>query len=808
MFRNFFKVALRNIGREKGFSFINIAGLSVGITVCLLIGLFVWDEKQFDHFVPEGQNIYRVYDERTKPQGTETVATTPPMIATTLQKDYPETDKTARIIMTQYKPLVETKDKKIYEENGLFVDSSFFELFPFTFKFGTSRKALDDPNGIVLSKEMSQKYFGNEDPVGKTILLDKKSFQVKGVLADKLEKFHLKINFIIPLSFISLPQERLQNWTWHQFFTYVKLKDGTNMRLLQNKLQAFVKEKVHPITKPGGSTSIPFLQPLRDIHLYSANFKFDNAIRGNITYVKALMIIAVFILLIACFNFINLATAKSLQRAKEVGVRKSIGATGKQLMLQYTGETIFLSLISVLLSAIVTAVALPWLNQFTEKQISITVFTQPVFLLALLMLAFVVGVIAGIYPAFVLARFQPARVLKSSAVTDAKPGRLPLLRHGLVIIQFSLSALLIISAIIVFRQVKFLHNKDLGFNKDQVMFFPMRGDNMNNNYEAFKNELLQSPAVSSVSIGYGFPGDIFAGDNIIVPKNGENIAHPATQLLVDYDYVKTLNIQLAAGRDFSKDIRTDKDEAFIINETAVKQLGFGTPEKALGQKLLWHPWEATKEDSMKVGRVIGVVKDFNYKSLYDKLETAVLQIYPPAYWKVAVKVKATNLGNAINHVKKTWNAFSPEYPIEYKFMDENFEKMYKSEDKLQSLLSLFTGLAIFVGCLGLFGLAAYTAERRRKEVGVRKVLGASVTSVVLLLSKDFVKLVVISLLIASPIAFFLMNEWLADFPFRTEIRWWIFGFAGLLAVGIAVITVSMQALKAAMMNPVKSLRME
>jgi putative ABC transport system permease protein len=340
------------------------------------------------------------------------------------------------------------------------------------------------------------------------------------------------------------------------------------------------------------------------------------------------------------------------------------------------------------------------------------------------------------------------------------------------------------------------------------MFFPMRGDNMSKNYESFKNEMLQSPDISSVSIGYGFPGDIFAGDEIIVPKNGQNIQHKATQLMVDHDYIKTLNIQVIAGRDFSREIKTDVDEAFIINETAVKKLGFETPEKAIGEKLLWHVWEASKPDSMKIGKVIGVVKDFNYKSLYDKMETTVLQIYPPAYWKVAVKMKTANLPRAVNHVKTKWNKFSPEYPIEYKFMDENFQVMYRAEDKLQSLLSLFTGLAIFVGCLGLFGLAAYTAERRRKEVGIRKVLGASVSGVVMLLSKDFIKLVIVSLLIAAPIAWYLMNLWLEDFAYRVQISWWIFILAGLLAVAIALLTVSVQAIKAAMVNPVNSLRSE
>ena len=340
------------------------------------------------------------------------------------------------------------------------------------------------------------------------------------------------------------------------------------------------------------------------------------------------------------------------------------------------------------------------------------------------------------------------------------------------------------------------------------MFFPMRGNNMTKNVDAFKNELAQAPGVSSVSIGYGFPGDAVAGDEIIVPRNGKQVSLSATQLTIDYDYIKTLGLQIIAGRDFSKAMGTDKDHAWIINETAVKQLGFDSPQKALGQTLSWHPWDASNPDSLKTGQVIGVVKDFNYKSLYDKVETAVLQIFPGAAWKVAVKINTANAGNTITYIKNVWNKFTPDYPIEYKFLDENFGQMYNAEDKLKSLLWIFTSIAIFVGCLGLFGLASYTAERRKKEIGIRKTLGASTQGVVFLLSKDFFKLVVISLLIASPIAWYFMNKWLQDFAYRVNIGWWVFALAAAAVLSIALITVSLQAIKAAIANPVKSLRTE
>jgi putative ABC transport system permease protein len=524
--------------------------------------------------------------------------------------------------------------------------------------------------------------------------------------------------------------------------------------------------------------------------------------------VNAFNIIAVFILLIACFNFVNLATARSLQRAKEVGVRKTIGASRKTLVSQFIGETIVLAFISILISVMLTMLCIPWLNSFTNKHLSLELFANPTVIALLFSTAVVVGIAAGFYPAMVLSGFKPVKVLKTALSYGDQPGKIQWLRHGLVVVQFSLAILLIISSIIVFRQVNYLHNKDLGFNKEQVMFFPMRGDKMFKSRELFKEQLRQSPGISSVSIGYGFPGDAVAGDRIIVPDNGEQKTLHCTQLMVDHDYIKTLGLKVMAGRDFSRDMKTDPDHAFIINETAVRELGFGTSEKALGKTLSWPVWGAKNPDSLKTGQIIGIVKDFNYKSLYDKIEPAVLQIYPDATWKVAIKMNAASASKSIAHVTNVWNRFTPEYPLEYKFLDENFEEMYNSEDKLNSLLWIFTGIAVFVGCLGLFGLAAFSAERRKKEVGIRKVLGASVQGVVMLLSKDFIKLVVISLLIASPLAYYFMHDWLNDFAFRINISWWIFGIAAVGAIGIAFLTVGYQAIRSATANPVKSLRTE
>ncbi len=807
MYKNFFKTAFRTLLMNKGFTFINLAGLSLGLTACLLIALFVWDERQFDKFIPDGEQVYRIYQERTTPEATELTPRTPPMFGPTLQQELPEVEHSVRVMEILSKNLFEANKKQLYEEGGVFVDPSFFNVFPLTFIWGSQADALSDPASIVLSEDFALRYFGPGNPVGKEILMQKQPFLVKGVF-QKNPKFHLSLNYILPIAAAQLPEERLQSWGWLQFNTYAKLKQDANAQATEAKFQKLALERTPVEPNDKGNEFKPYFQPLEQVHLYSADFKHDMAVRGNIAYVRGLSIIALFILLIACFNFVNLATAKSLQRAKEVGVRKTIGASRSQLMLQFIVEMVLLTLISILVAVGLSAVLLPLLNNFAEKSISFAVFGHPLVLLILLALVLVVGILAGFYPALVLSGFKPINVLKGGVVNNASPGKIPWLRHSLVVIQFALSVLLIISALVVYRQVQYLNTKELGFNKEEIMFFPMQGDNMFENYETFKKELQRLPGVSSVSIGYGFPGDMVAGDRIIVPRNGEQTIYPVTQLLIDHDYIKTLGLEVIAGRDFSKEMQTDPDNAFIINETAVKELGFGTPEKALGKPLHWGDWGATHPDSLKRGQIIGVVKDFHYKSLYDRLEPAVLQIYPEAYWKVAIKMETANLTNTLDGVKGVWSKFTPEFPLAYTFLDESFDKMYKAEDKLKSLLWIFTGMAIFVGCLGLFGLAAYAAERRTKEIGIRKVLGATEQNIVMLLSKDFVKLVLVAILIASPIAWYFMHQWLQDFAYRINISWWIFALAGASAIAIALITVSFHAIKAAMRNPVRNLRTE
>lgn len=808
MIKNYFKTALRNILRYKGFSLINILSLTIGVIGCLVIALFVWDEQQYDKKIPDAENIYRVYEQRNDHDVLTYGACVPPAFATFLKQQYPEVTATTRILMRGDKFLMEAGEKRGYEEKGIFVDSNFFQMYPIKFIKGDINSALNAPRSIVISEELADKYFGKEDPLDKTFKIDKDTLTVKGVLAGLPDHFHLNFRYVMPMSATGIPKARMEKWTWHQFYTYVKVKPGTNVQQLQDKFQAHVKKEIFPTLTQAGTTFLPFFQPLKDIHLHSADFVYDNAIRGNATYVKALSIIALFVLAIACFNFINLATARSFRRAKEIGVRKVVGADRKDLIIQFIGETILLSVVAVLIATIATFFIVPSLNAFTEKSIQFNPFTNPALALIIIAGGIVIGMLAGIYPALVLSGFQPIKVLKNMKLTGSS---VPWLRQALVVVQFALSALLIVSAIIVYRQTNFLNNTDLGFNKEQVLYFQVRDSLASNpkTLETFKTELKRSPGVVSVTSGYGLPGDQFAGDGIsIQTKEGEK-EYPANVFIGDYDYVKTLGLRIIAGRDFSRDMSTDEREAFIINETAVKELGYGTPEKAIGQPMSWNEW-APKDTMNKVkrGKVIGVVQDFHYKSMHEKLSTSVIQLYPQIVFKVAAKLKTGDIKNTITYITNVWNNFSPGYPLDYKFMDESYGKMYTSENKLASLLWIFTIMAIVVGCMGLFGLAAFSAEQRTKEIGIRKVLGASMLNIMGLLSKTFVKLILIASVIAFPVAWWAMNKWLEDFPYRINISWWVFAIAAIAAVIIALVTVSFQTIKAAIANPVKSLRTE
>jgi len=805
MFRNYLKTAVRNLLRYKGFSAINILSLAIGITGCLIIALFVYDEKQFDKNIPGGENVYRLYDERTSNGNKIYQAPVAPAYATYLEQQLPEVDTAVRILMIGDKYLLEVGEKSGYEEKGLFVESSFFRVFPFRFASGDPATALTAPRTMVLTADLAKRYFGNENPIGKTMYVDKDTFEVKGVLAPLPDHLHLNFHYLMSLPSAGIKPERMEKWTWNQFYTYIRLKPGTNPQGVENKFQSHIKKEIYPTLGVEDRTFLPHLQPLRDIHLKSADFVYDNAIRGNESYVKGLTIIALFVLVIACFNFINLATARSFRRAKEIGVRKVVGAERQQLVVQFIGETVLLSVISMVLAIIATLFLLPVLNAFTGKTIAFNPITNPLLALLVIAAGVFIGILAGVYPALVLSGFQPIKVLKNMKLTGSHVGWL---RQSLVVVQFALSALLIVSSLVVYKQIRYLNNKDLGFNKEQVLYFHVNNE-VQQKLDAFKDELRQSPNVLSVTSGYGMPGDAFAGESVKLPtKDGEKTVS-VSQFIGDHDYLKTLGLKLVAGRDFSRDRSTDVREAFIINETAAKTFGFATPEAALGQPIYWNEWAPLDSTQpVKRGKVIGVVKDFHYKSLHEKVTASVIQLYPQVTETVAVKLRSNDISSSVAYVTDVWKRYAPGFPIDYKFVDETYAKMYSSEEKLSTLLWIFAIMAIVVGCMGLFGLAAFSAEQRTKEIGIRKVLGADVFNIVGLLSKNFLLLVLIAAIIAFPLAWWAMKAWLDDFPYRVEVSWWIFLVAIAAALLIALLTVSFQSIKAALANPVKSLRTE
>lgn len=807
MFLNYLKSALRNFLRYKGFALINIASLTIGIVGCLLIGLFVSDELAYDKKISEGDRIYRIYEERKQISNTVFSVPVPPMYGTYLKDVYPEVELVGRMMMLNDEFLVENGDTKSYESKGFFVDTTFLELFNFRFLEGNATNSLQAPDRIVLTKDMALRYFGTTGVVGRTIQIDKENFMIDGVLDELPDHLHLDFSYLMSLSSLGLPPERMKSWTWHQLYTYVKFKPGSDVDRVEGSFRTYIKKEIVPLDEAVGSEFMPLFQPLHDIHLKSADFTYDNAIRGNMTYVKALTIIAIFVLVIACFNFINLATARSFKRSREIGVRKVVGARRKQLIYQFLSETVILSLISVIMGILATVLLVPALNEFTGKSMVFNPFNNPLLGISLLIAGAIIGFIAGLYPAFILSTFKPVRVLKGARVTD-KGLSSAWLRKALVVVQFALSVLLIISTMIVYRQTKFFTKTDLGFNKEQVITFQARGA-LEEKVETFKNELRQLPGVVSVTSGYGLPGDAYAGETMIIPGENGSIQYPANTFIGDHDYIKTLGMKVIAGRDFSREMGTDEREAFIINETAVRHFGFKTPQEALGKPIHWNEWEPVDSlNPIKKGRVIGVVADFHYKSLHEKVTASVIQLYPQVIYKIAAKLKEDNIQETLKQINKLWVQYSPDYPFDYDFMEKSYGEMYKSEQKLSSLLWIFAFTALAIGCMGLFALTALNAEERTKEIGIRKVLGAGVFQIISLLSRNFLKLIVIAAAISMPVAWFAMHSWLQNFPYRIDIEWWVFLVALIIAIVIALLIITLQTTRVAMMKPVKSIRTE
>ncbi|MBL7699663.1 MAG: ABC transporter permease [Chitinophagaceae bacterium] len=793
MFKNYLKIAFRNLLKTKGFSAINIMGLAVGLTACFLIFLYVKFELSYDAFHSKADRIYKIVADVKTP--TEVLTSDRPAWAVppSMKNDFPEVEAAVRLAQDQV--LIRKDDIKIQQDDVAWADSSFFTVFDFKLLKGDPKTVLKDQYSAVLSEKAANKYFGKKDPVGQTILIrdDGRTTKVTGLMKDMPENSQFRAEVLISMTTQTQDLARGVDSVWGGYWPlgYVLLKPGADPKALQAKLPAFLERRNGTEMKNSQMFPTLSLEPLRDVYLRSTR---NNQKSGNIVNVYIFSVIAVFILLIACINFINLTTARASERAKEVGIRKVVGAEKHQLTKQFIGESIIICLIAFLFSVLFSWLLLPLFNQLAGKTISSGIFDQPSYLITLFAAAIAIGLLAGLYPAFVLSSFRPVVVLKGKFTTGTRG---IFLRKALVVSQFTISIALIISTIIVYNQMTFMRNQELGFSKDQVMVV---GTNRDKGKDAFKQALTGIPAVKSVSLASAVPG---SGNNIAYTQirniKGDMQVANLDVYFVDFDYIDQYKIKTVAGRTFSKDFGTDTTQAMVLNEAAVKMFGYSSPDQIIGKK--FDQWG-------REGQVIGVVKDFHFRSLQQPIKPLSMRIEPGNTDFVSIKVSANNLPATIAEVERKWKETIPNRPFSYFFMDEFFDRQYRVEERFGKLFLNFAVLAIFISCLGLLGLASYSTIQRTKEIGIRKVLGASTSNIVNLLSKDFLKLILVSAVIAFPVAWLAMNRWLQDFAYRIGVSWWVFVLAGALATFIALCTISFQAIRAALANPVKTLRTE
>lgn len=809
MLKNYLNVAFRNLIKHRFYSLINILGLSTGLTCFLMITLFVVDEMSYDKFHSDGDRIYRM-DFTGDINGSEFItALAGAPVAETMVQDFPEVEDATRLRATG-NWLIKKKNAEstFSEEEVVFADKNFFEFFDFPLLSGDPATCLDRPKTLVLRKDEAEKIFGTEDPVGQMVVLDNdEDWEVTGVY-DVPANAHLNVQMLLTME--SREEANNKMWMSFNFNTYLKLQKGYNPRLLEAKFPDLIEKYIGPEIQQyigasmeefyaSGNKAGFFLFPLKDIHLRS-NKMGELAANGDIKYVYIFTAIALFILILACINFMNLSTARSAGRAKEVGLRKVMGAQRPQLIRQFLSEAFVLTMISILIAYGLSFVTLPLFNELAEKQINSNQLFTTQFLTTIFLILIIVGLLAGSYPAFYLSKFRPIETLKGKLNLGIKAGGI---RSVLVVLQFSVSIIMLIGTFIVFQQLSYIQNKKLGYSKDHILMVHdpwVMGDKA----ESFKKEALQYSGILSGTLSGFLPVNTSDNNNAWFP--GTNASKTETYVFhefsVDHDYMETLEIEMASGRSFSKDFLSDSS-AVVLNETAARKLGWDDP---IGRTISTYDGF---QDSIYISsyKVIGVVRDFHFTSLKENIEPLVFELGNSRGF-VSFKVLGDNIESTIDFLETKWNEFAPGQPFHYSFLDERFNELYHAEQKLGEIFGVFAALAIFIACLGLYGLAAFTAEQRTKEIGVRKVLGASIPSIITLLSKEFLKLVGIAFLISAPISYFFMNNWLQDFENRTQINFLVFLFAGLVALVIAWVTMSFQSWNAARINPAKSLKDE
>lgn len=790
MIKNYFKVALRNLWKNKSFSAINILGLALGMICSLLIFLWVNDEKSMDSFHAEKDRLYNIYERQYYDGKVEGGFYTPGLLAQEMKKAYPEVEAAADYQFWDEQNTFQVGDK-IVKEKGSAASDDFFKLFSFNLIKGNKDLALTEPANIVLSKTMAEKFFGSSDvAMGKTIRCEnRKDYTVAGVYEDMPRNSSIKFEYLISWKAYVEDNPWLRDWGNNSPATTVLLKKGTDPEAFKKKITKFLDGFNKAQDK---SFRIELgIFPFSQIYLHS-NFKNGEISGGRIEYVNLFTVVAIFILCIACINFMNLTTARSVKRSKEIGIRKVIGAVRLSLIIQFIGEAVLIAFAACLIALFVLVLLLPAFNQLTGKQIILPV-TSGVFWVKVLGLVLITGIVSGSYPALLLSSFNPIRILKGTLKVSTQS---TFFRKGLVVFQFVLSIFLIIGTIIIAKQVKYIQTKNLGFDRENVISVPLDGE-LITKYEVLKENALKSVGIKSVTRMADMLIELNNSTGGVEWDGKDPSVKPMfTQTSVGYDFIKTMNIKLVAGRDFSKDYPTDS-VGYLVNETALTKINYKDP---VGQNLTF--WN-------KKGKIIGVMKDFHFTSLHTPIHPLVLRFgEKEKYGGLLVKTQPGQTAQALATLENLCKELNPKFPFAYAFVDQEYQKTYKSEVIINKLCNYFSFLAIFISCLGLLGLAMFTAQQRMKEISIRKILGASVGSLFNLLSKEFLGLVCIALVIAIPIAWWAMNKWLENYAYRTEVPWWIFALAGMVTIVIALITVSFQAVKAALANPIKSLRTE
>ncbi len=805
MFRNYLTIALRNLWKFKQITFINIFGLAVGMAACILILLFVQNELSYDRYHENADRVYRMSREWRNTDGETSLhlGHVAPPFAPLLKNDFPEIIQHAVRLLSD-NPLItyEAGDKLIVEDNFFFADSDIFDVFTFPMVAGNPETALQEPNSLVITESTAKKYFGNDDPIGKTLNYNNQvDMKVTGVVKDVPDNSHFHFDMLC--SFITVEnffgrENLMSNWGSNNYATYLLLPEGYNLDNLSSQFPAFFDKHMEAYQGiPPSKSNFLHLWPLTDIHLHShLDSEIEN--NGDIAYVYIYTIIALFILGIACINFMNLSTARAGRRAKEVGVRKVMGALRSSLIKQFISESMLVAVFSLIVALVLAVLLLPYFNNFVGKSLSLDIGNNLFIVLLLVGIVLIVGVLAGSYPAFFLSKFQPATILRSKNIPK---GSHAYLRGGLVILQFTIAIALVIGLITIEKQLNYVKSKPLGFNKENLLVMPA-SEEIYNKFELIKAELATRPGIADVTLSSRVPsGRLLDSQDAKAERNGklEDVNFRIADVHVDHDFMNSFQIHMAGGRNFDKNLVSDSTEAFIINEAAVKAVGWPSAEEAVGKEFHYGD---------RQGYIIGVVKDFHFESLHQPIAPIVFMITNGRANSVIVRVNQGAIDQTLAYLKERWAYLLPGYPFSYYTVSDQFEQQYASEDKLGLVVEYFSLLAILIAALGLIGLASYMAEQRFKEIGIRKVLGASVGQILLLLGKNFTWLVIIAFVIACPVAYWLMSQWLDTFAYHDTVKWWAFLIAGGFSLIIAWVTIGSQTIRAATSNPIDSLKDE